>query len=124
PAGDQCPRGDAEHGSHAPARPHRARAARCDPAAGAAPMTTARTLRGEATVEGAGLFTGAPCRMVVRPEPEAGVWFLRGAERIEATVASLSSEPAHPALGRSTNLACRGKTGAGARALTVEHVLS
>jgi UDP-3-O-acyl N-acetylglucosamine deacetylase len=83
-----------------------------------------RTLDGAAAVEGAGLFTGVACRAVIRPAPGgAGICFIRRGARIEATIAALSDEPLHPALAamgaRSTNLAA-----GGARALTVEHILS
>lgn len=85
-----------------------------------------RTLGAEAVAEGVGLFTGAPCRVVMRPARAArGVWMASGGARIEGTVAALSGAPVHPALaamgggGRSTNLAA-----GGARALTVEHLLS
>lgn len=86
-------------------------------------MTARRALRREAVVEGAGLFTGAPCRATIRPAaPGRGVWFLRGTARIPAAASAISGDPVHPAFARSarsTNL------GSGsARALTVEHALS
>lgn len=83
-----------------------------------------RTLGAEAVVEGVGLFTGAPCRVVMRAAPGArGIWLVRDGVRIEASIGALSGAPVHPGLaamgGRSTNLAR-----SGGRALTVEHLLS
>ncbi|MFG0283093.1 MAG: UDP-3-O-acyl-N-acetylglucosamine deacetylase [Phycisphaerales bacterium JB039] len=85
-------------------------------------MTARRTLGAEALIEGAGLFTGAACRAAIRPGA-GGIALQRDGVRIPAQVASLSMQPAHAAFARlparSTNLEARG-----ARALTVEHILS
>ena len=82
-----------------------------------APTLPRTTLRGEASVEGPGLFTGRPSRVTLRPTaPGRGLWFGRDdghGDPLPAVVANVDRQPRHTVLSRD-----------GLRVETVEHLLA
>lgn len=84
---------------------------------------TRRTLASPVRIDGVGLFTGAPASVEIAPAERGGIVFETGSGRVEAVIASLSREVAHPAFAqmppRNTTLA-----GAGGVVHTVEHLMA
>lgn len=82
-----------------------------------------RTVRSAVRVEGVGLFTGDSVAATIEPADSGGIVFVRGGERIPATIGHLSAEPAHPAFAamppRNTSIGTQCEA-----VHTVEHVLA
>ncbi|MEZ6242514.1 MAG: UDP-3-O-acyl-N-acetylglucosamine deacetylase [Phycisphaerales bacterium] len=85
-----------------------------------------RTPRQPATIRGRGLFTAAPATLTIRPAKSAqGLVFARDNDRVPVAIASLSTDPIHPAFASlPPRCTCLRGADASPPIATVEHVLA